>query len=66
VLGIISATWRTVLDVMGSRAAPPEPGPDAGGGDPATSPAAASAASPPVVLPAGLDDPPLAPEASPA
>jgi putative heme transporter len=66
VLGIISATWRTVLDVMGSRAAPPEPGRDAGGGDPATSPAAETAASSPVVLPAGLDDPPLAPEAAPA
>ena len=35
VLGIISATWRTVLDVMGSRATPPQPGPDAADGDPA-------------------------------
>jgi hypothetical protein len=66
VLGIISATWRTVLDVMGSRAAPPEPGPDAGHGDPAASAVAEAAASPPVVRPADLDDPPLAPEASPA
>ena len=62
VLGIISATWRTVLDVMGSRAAPLEPGPDALDADPPGHALADAAAGPP----AEADDPPLATDAAPA
>jgi putative heme transporter len=66
VLGIISATWRTVLDVMGSRAAPPQPGADADDGQPAPANTAGTAARPPDVLPVDGTDPPLATDASPA
>ena len=71
VLGIISATWRTVLDVMGSRATPSEPGPDATDGDPAGDALAGAAASapdtsPPAASPPVVDDPSLAPGTAPA
>jgi predicted PurR-regulated permease PerM len=66
VLGIISATWRTVLDVMGSRAAPTQPGPDARDRRDAIAVAAETAEGPPGVVPAEVDDPPLASDASPA
>ena len=63
VLGIISATWRTVLDVMGSRATPPQPGPDATDGEPASDVVTTEPAASP---PADVDDPPLAPGTAPA
>ena len=65
VLGIISATWRTVLDVMGSRATPLQPGADATEGDPSID-AVEAAANPPAGLPAEGDDPPLKPGTAPA
>ena len=64
VLGIISATWRTVLAAMGSRAMPP-PRPDPDDGDAADA-VAAVAASPPATRLGDADDPPLAPDPAPA
>lgn len=64
VLGIISATWRTVLNVMGSRAIPPHPGPSAADGDPARDVVAETGAG--AIPPVDVDDPPLAQGAAPA
>ena len=66
VLGIISATWRTVLDVMGSRARPPLPGPDAIDGDLTSDAAAVAGPGAAAIPPADVDDPPLAPGTAPA
>jgi hypothetical protein len=64
VLGIISATWRTVLDVMGSRSRPPQPGPDAIDGDPASD--LVTDADPAAIPPVDGDGQPLAHGAAPA
>jgi hypothetical protein len=64
VLGIISATWRTVLDVMGSRSRPPQPGPDAIDGDPASN--LVTDADPAAIPPVDGDGQPLAHGAAPA